>query len=238
MATAQSCDPPAVPADPQAAAREAAAAAAASLVEPGMVIGLGSGRAVWKLIEQLAPRAGDLRAVAASERTRELARGAGIDVVELDGSLELDLALDGADEVDRELRLIKGGGGALLREKVVVAAARRFVVVAETPKLVERLGERFRLPVEVARFAWRDTRRRLTPLLADAELRSGPDAEPYVTDEGHHILDCRVPGAADLEALDRELKLVPGVMEHGLFLGLAERALLGRDDGGVDVLER
>ena len=97
----------------------------------------------------------------ASERTDERAREAGLEVVELDGSLELDLALDGADEIDPELRLIKGGGGALLREKIVVAAARRFVVVAETPKKVDRLGEGFRLPVEVARFAWQDTRRRL-----------------------------------------------------------------------------
>ena len=238
MAEVQSCDAPAVPADPQAAAREAAAGAAAELVEPGMTIGLGSGRAVWNLIEQLGRRGGELRAAVASERTRELASEAGIEIVELDGSLELDLALDGADEVDRELRLIQGGGGALLREKVVISAARRFVVVAETPKLVDRLGLRFRLPGEVARFAWRDTRRRLEPLLPDAELRAAPDGEPYVTDEGHLILDCRVPESAELDSLGRELKLVPGVMEHGLFLGMAERALLGRDDGGVDVLER
>src|SRR5215211_8177060 len=152
----------------QSPAREAAAAAAVELVEPGMTIGLGSGRAVWKVVEALRARGQPVRAAVASERTRELALAADIEVVELDGSVELDLALDGADEVDPELRLIKGGGGALLREKIVIAAARRFVVVAETPKRVERLGEHFRLPVEVARFAWRDTRRRLAPLLPDA----------------------------------------------------------------------
>jgi ribose 5-phosphate isomerase A len=223
--------------DPQTVARAAAAAAAVELVEPGMTIGLGSGRAVWKVVELLADR-GPIRAATASERTLALAREAGIEIVELDGTVELDLALDGADEVDPSLGLIKGGGGALLREKIVIAAARRFVVVAETAKRVDRLGERFRLPVEVVRFAWQDTRRRLSRLLPDAERRTTPDGEPYVTDEGHYILDCAIPPDADPASLDAELERIPGVVEHGLFLGVAERALLGRPDGGVDVLER
>jgi ribose 5-phosphate isomerase A len=228
--------------DPDAAARAAAAAAAVELVSPGMTIGLGSGRAVWKVVEQLGRRdellGGGIRAVTASSRTDEMARTEGIEVVELDGSLELDLALDGADEVDGSLRLIKGGGGALLREKIVASAARRFVVVAEIRKRVERLGEGFRLPVEVVRFAWRDTRRRVAALLPDPSLRLAQDGESYVTDEGHFILDCTLPGDSDLSALDRELKDLPGVVEHGLFIGLAERALLGRPDGSVEVLER
>ena len=221
-------------------ARDAAAAAAVELLEPGTAVGIGSGRAVWRVVELMAERWPDgppLRAVAASERTAELAREAGLELVELDGTLELDLAIDGADEVDPELRLIKGGGGALLREKIVISAARRFVVVAEAAKRVERLGERFRLPVEVVRFGWRDTRRRLGALLPDAELRLDGD-EPFLTDEGHLILDCGLGADADPDALDRQLELVPGVVEHGLFLGMAERALLGRPDGGVDVLER
>src|ERR687895_109592 len=230
--------------DPADVAREAAAAAAAELVEAGMTIGLGSGRAVWKLVELLGSRVAEggdlahdaLRAATASSRTDQLARSVGIHVVELDGTLELDLALDGADEVDPRLRLIKGGGGALLREKIVVSAARRFVVVAETRKRVERLGSGSRLPVEVVRFAWRDTRRRLGSLLPDAELRLREDGESYVTDEGHFILDCTLPDGIDLEALDRALKQVPGVVEHGLFIGLADRALLGRPDGEVEVL--
>jgi len=222
---------------PQSRAREAAAAAAVELVEPGMTIGLGSGRAVWKVVELLGAAGAPVRAAVASERTGQLALESGIEVVELDGSLELDLTLDGADEVDPELRLIKGGGGALLREKIVIAAARRFVVVAESEKRVERLGEGFRLPVEVVRFAWSDTRRRLGRLLPDAELRLD-GSDPYVTDEGHLILDCVMPHDADPGALDRELHAVPGVVEHGLFLGLAERALLGTPDGRVEVLER
>jgi ribose 5-phosphate isomerase A len=226
--------------DPETAARTAAAAAAVELVAPGMTIGLGSGRAVWKVIELLRERGdlGGIHAVVASSRTDELARTTGIEVVELDGSFQLDLALDGADEVDASLRLIKGGGGALLREKIVVSAARRFVVVAETRKRVERLGEGFRLPVEVVRFAWRDTRRRVSALVPDAELRLREDGESYVTDEGHFILDCTLPVDADLESLDHALKQLPGVVEHGLFIGLADRALLGRPDGQVEVLER
>jgi ribose 5-phosphate isomerase A len=222
--------------EPSDVARAAAAAAAVELVEPGMTIGLGSGRAVWKLIALLEERGEAVRAAAASSRTDELARAAGFELVELDGRVELDLALDGADEVDSELRLIKGGGGALLREKIVISAARRFVVVAEGRKKVERLGETFRLPVEVVRFGWRDTRRRLAGLLPDAEQRLREDGEVYVTDEGHLILDCGLPAGADLEALGAAVKQVPGVVEHGLFIGLAESALLGREDGTVEVL--
>lgn len=233
-------------ADPPDSARTAAASAAAQLVEPGMTVGLGSGRAVWVLVDLLGERVGaggdlaegGLRAATASSRTETLARSLGIEVIELDGTVELDLALDGADEVDPQLRLIKGGGGALLREKIVISAARRFVVVAETPKKVERLGEHFRLPVEVVRFAWRDTRRRLAAVLPDATLRPGEDGEPYLTDEGHFILDCALPADLDTDALGPRLKQIPGVVEHGLFIGLAERALLGRPDGEVERIER
>jgi ribose 5-phosphate isomerase A len=220
------------------AARLAAATAAVELVEPGMTMGLGSGRAVWKVVELLRARGEPVRCATASSRTEEMAREAGFEVVELDGEVELDLAVDGADEVDPDLGLIKGGGGALLREKIVISAAARFVVVAEAPKRVERLGERFRLPVEVVRFGWRDTRRRLGELLPDAEQRLREDGEAYVTDEGHLILDCALPAEGDLEELGRAVKLAPGVVEHGLFIGVAERALLGHADGSVEVLER
>jgi ribose 5-phosphate isomerase A len=216
--------------------REAAASAAAELVSPSGIIGLGSGRAVWATIAHL-PRG--TRAVVASDRTRAVALSAGIEVVELDGSFELDLALDGADEVDPSLGLIKGGGGALLREKIVISAARRFVVVAEASKKVERLGERFRLPVEVVRFGWRDTHRRLSRFLPESELRGAEGgSEPYITDEGHYILDAPIPPDADPATLATALKTVPGVVEHGLFLDMAELALLGREDGSVERVER
>jgi ribose 5-phosphate isomerase A len=217
-------------------AREAAAAAAAELVTGEGVIGLGSGRAVWATIAHLAA---GTRAVVASEQTRAVALDAGIEVLELDGTFELDLALDGADEVDPDLGLIKGGGGAHLREKIVVAAARRFVVVAEASKKVQRLGEQHRLPMEVVRFAWRDTRRRLSGLLPDLELRMDSNgSEPFLTDEGHYILDAPIPADADPHALAIALNAIPGVVEHGLFLDMASMALLGHEDGSVERIER
>lgn len=221
-------------------ARAAAAAAAVELMREGTTIGLGSGRAVWAVIEAIGarwPGKPGIEAVVASEATYAIARAAGIPVRQLDGSTTLDLAVDGADQLDGDLRLLKGGGGALLREKLVAAAAGRFVVVAERSKLVERIGEEFPLPVEVVRFGWRDTRRRLGSLLPGSERRTVGD-EPYQTDEGHYLLDAPIPADADLVELDRSLKLVTGVVEHGLFVDMAERALLGTDAGGVDVIER
>ena len=220
-------------------ARAAAAEAAAELLEPGMTIGLGSGRAVWSVVEAIVGRLGprpDLRVAVASDATYAIVHAANIEVVPLDGSFELDVAIDGADEIDPGLGLLKGGGGALLREKIVASAARRFVVVAEESKLVDRLGAGFRLPVEVVRFGWRDTRRRIAGWLPDAQRRDIGD-EAYMTDEGHFILDCAVPEEIDSRELAEALDHVPGVVEHGLFFGIAERALIGKADGSVDVIE-
>ena len=196
-----------------------------------MTIGLGSGRAVWGVLELLRGR--DLRVAAASTRTEDLLREAGIEVVELDGDVRLELAIDGADEVDPQLGLIKGGGAAMLREKLVVKAAERFVVVAEASKKVGRLGETRRLPVEVVRFAWRDTRRRLLALVPAADLRM-TERDVVVTDEGHYILDCELPAEGDLAELGAAIKAEVGVVEHGLFIGMASLALLGNDDGSVE----
>lgn len=197
-----------------------------------MTIGLGSGRAVWAVLDLLRGR--DVRVAAASTRTEELLREAKLQVVELDGSVRLALAIDGADEVDPELGLIKGGGAAMLREKLVVKAADRFVVVAEASKRVARLGETRRLPVEVVRFAWRDTQRRLLELVPTAELRTSERGDIVITDEGHYILDCELPAAGDLGALGDAIKAEVGVVEHGLFIGLSSLALLGNDDGSVE----
>jgi ribose 5-phosphate isomerase A len=222
-------------------AREAAARAAVERIEPGMLLGLGSGRAVWRTIELIAERWPDgppVRSAFASDRTQELAAEAGIEAIELDGRTRLDLAIDGADEIDPQLGLVKGGGAALLREKIVVAAARRFVVVAEERKRVGRLGETFRLPVEVVRFGWPDTQRRVLELVPSCELRATEDGGAVVTDEGHHLLDCNLPPEGDVAALADALKATIGVVEHGLFLNMADEALLGRPDGGVDELVR
>jgi ribose 5-phosphate isomerase A len=226
--------------DDQGSAREAAARAAVARIEEGMTIGLGSGRAVWRAIELIAERWPDgpppIRSAFASEATRERAAAAGIEAVELDGEVRLELAIDGADEVDPQLSLIKGGGAALLREKIVVTAADRFLVVAETRKKVDRLGgSGFKLPVEVVRFGWRDTRRRLLDLVPSADLRIEDDA-PKVTDEAHYLLDCTLPAEGDISALADALKATVGVVEHGLFIGLASEALLGTPQGEVEIL--
>src|SRR3954471_12972275 len=226
--------------DDQGNAREAAAQAAVERIEEGMTLGLGSGRAVWRTIELIGERwpggRPPIRSAFASEVTKAKAAAVGIEPVELDGETVLDVAIDGADEIDPGLGLIKGGGAALLREKIVASAAKRFVVVAEQSKLVDRLGSSFRLPVEVVRFGWRDTRRRIADRLPDAQRRDIGD-EAYMTDEGHFILDCAIPEDADARELAEALDHVPGVVEHGLFFNIAERALIGRPDGGVDVLE-
>jgi ribose 5-phosphate isomerase A len=213
--------------------------AAVALVEPGMRLGLGSGRAVWAIARELgALPAGPELVVCAAPRTAELVAAAGIAVADPHDAPELDLALDGADEITRGLAALKGGGGALLREKLVIESARRCVLVAEAHKLVGRLGERCRLPVEVVRFGWEGTRGRLLALLDDAELRTGADGAPSVTDEGHLILDCALPADAELAALARAVKGVTGVVEHGLFLEHASGALLGAPDGSLERLVR
>ena len=203
-----------------------------------MTLGLGSGRAVWRVIEKIGERFGSqppLKAAFASNRTHELARAAGIETAALDGHRRLDIAIDGTDEIDADMGLLKGGGGALLREKIVVASASRFVVVAETGKSVSRLGETRGLPVEVVRFGWPETQQRLLAFLPTAELRRRDRGEPYITDEGHLLFDCELPTDGPLDELGIRIKQVVGVVEHGLFLGLADQALLGRPDGSVDV---
>jgi len=197
-----------------------------------MTIGLGSGRAVWAVLELLRERG--IRAAAASTRTEQLLRDAGIEVVDLDGTVRLAMAIDGTDEIDPELGLIKGGGAAMLREKLVVKAAEQFVVVAEASKKVERLGQTRRLPVEVVRFAWRDTQRRLGALVPDAELRVSERGDVLVTDEGHYILDCQLPATGGPAALAAAIKAEVGVVEHGLFIGMTSLALLGNEDGSVE----
>ena len=219
----------------------AAAACALDEVEAGMAIGLGSGRAVDAVIDAIAgkwPDGPPVRAAVAAPRTEEAARAAGIEVVALDGSFRLDVVIDGADEVGPGLELVKGGGGALLREKLLVSASDRFVVVAEAEKRVERLGERMRLPVEVVRFAWPDTQRRLREMLEESTLREGEDGEPLATDEGHFLLDCVLDSSLALAALEERLKATTGVVEHGLFLDSADAVVLGGTDGGVEILTR
>ena len=204
-----------------------------------MRLGLGSGRAVWGVAESLGAHAARPElVVCASPETARLVIAAGIPVATPEEAPELDLALDGADEVTRELTVLKGGGGALLREKLVIESAARCVIVAETDKLVARLGERRRVPVEVVRFGWTETRGRLLAVLGDAELRTDGEGAPFVSDEGHYVLDCPIPAGAGLPALAAAVKSLTGVVEHGLFLGHAHAVVLGAPDGSLERLVR
>jgi ribose 5-phosphate isomerase A len=224
--------------------KTAAAAAAVKLVEPGMRLGLGTGSTAARFVDLLGAavvKGLDVVCVPTSEATRAQAEKLGIKLTTLDETPFLDLTVDGADEVDGELRLIKGGGGALLREKIVAAASDRMVVIADETKRVKTLGA-FALPVEVVRFGLGSTTALIEALAADAgckgpiKQRMTADGKPFLTDGGNLILDCAFGRIEDPEALDMALKLVPGVVENGLFLGLADTAIIA-GKGGVTVLE-
>jgi len=220
-------------------AKQHVARRAAAEVQAGMRLGLGSGTTLYLVIAALGERvrAGELaglRAVTASRWSAAAAREAGIEVVTLDDEPELDLAIDGADEVDAQHNMIKGGGGALLHERIVLSAAKQRLIVVDDTKLVRSLGERFALPVEVVRFGWRNTlngiRRLLPEVRAEPVLRRS-GGETFVTDEGNWILDWSTGPIADPAALAQSLRSVPGVMDHGLFLGFAETVLVGSAAG-------
>lgn len=209
-----------------------AAERALLLVRDGMTLGIGTGTTVEFFIEGLGRLAASgmrFRSIATSVRSAELGRSVGVDVRdEMDGTI--DLAVDGADEIAPDLGLIKGHGGALLREKLVASAADRFVVIADATKLVDRLG-RGPLPVEVVPFMWRRTAARLQALGLSVALREAGGA-PYVTDNGNWIVDTSSPGGiADAPALATALKAELGVVEHGLFLGIARAAIVAGEDG-------
>jgi ribose 5-phosphate isomerase A len=213
--------------------KRAAARRALELVAPGMVVGIGTGTTARYFIEGLAGRR--VVAVPTSRVSAELARAAGISLLE-DWAGPIDLAVDGADEIDPALRLVKGHGGALFREKMVASAARRFVVIGDESKLVDRLGRTF-VPVEVAPFMWRHTAARLESVGARSTLRGG-EAQPFVTDNGNLIVDLTfADGIAEPERTAAQLKAVTGVLDHGLFLGLAKGAFVAGADG-VQVLGR
>jgi ribose 5-phosphate isomerase A len=227
------------------ALKVAAAERALAYVEPGMRLGLGTGSTAAKFVDLLGKRVAaglDVVCVATSEATQAQAKKAGIRMATLEELPFLDLTVDGADEIDDELRLIKGGGGALLREKIVAVASERVVIVADSSKRVETLG-RFHLPLEVVPFGISATRRLVTTLASDCgcegpvTVRVGESGAPFVTDNGNHILDCAFGVIDDPEALDDALKLIPGVVESGLFLGIADIGIVAGPKG-IEVLSK
>ena len=219
--------------------KQIAARAAVQLVKAGDIVGLGSGSTAAYAVRFLAERVrGGLKIVGVptSQQTKHLAEQLGIPLSTLEEHPLIDIDIDGADEIDPQLNLIKGGGGAFLREKIIASVSRRFVVIADSAKKVKRLG-RFPLPVEVLPFAQSLIKRQMEALGAKVSLRSYAYGNPYVTDEGHHILDCTFGEISDPPALAEKLRHIPGVIEHGLFIGMAEMALLGKD-GEVIQLRR
>jgi ribose 5-phosphate isomerase A len=212
-------------------------------IHSGMTLGLGSGSTATHMLHVLAEalRDGRLRAiigVPTSDAIGALARQLGVPIATLEERPQLDLALDGADEIDPSLNLIKGLGGALLREKIVAASADRFIVLADETKLVSQLGTRAPLPVEVVEFGLPLATRRLTALGGVPALRRIADGSAFRTDEGNVILDCRFPGIADGLALNAAINAIPSVVEHGLFVGMAALALVGGPAGVATIVRQ
>jgi ribose 5-phosphate isomerase A len=225
--------------------KRAAAERALAFVRPGMRLGLGTGSTARHLVELLGERvrAGlKITAVPTSEATRAQAERVGIALTTLDETPELDLTIDGADEIAPDLSLIKGGGGALLREKIVAPSSAEMIVIADESKWVPMLG-RFPLPVEIAPFGAVVTQRAIEKSAAQsgcpgpAPLRKAQNGHAFVTDGGHWLVDARLQRIADPQGLAARLSAIPGVMEHGLFIGLARAAVLA-GPGGIRIVER
>src|ERR1700733_3686054 len=218
--------------------KEAAARASLRFVKDGQVVGLGTGSTAAYFIQLLGERVKNglrIRGIPSSDRSREQAASLGIPLTTLDECQQIDVTVDGADEFDPQLRLIKGGGGALLREKIVASATRQFVIVADRTKQVRVLGK-FPLPVEVIKFAQALVKKKIEALGAQVELRRNADGKAYLTDENNHILDCRFGQIPNANALARQLSDMPGVVEHGLFIGMASVVLLA-DRGNIIELQ-
>ena len=220
--------------------KKQAAEAAALLVEPEMTLGLGTGSTAAHFIAAVGARVRNglyVKGVPTSDETARKSAAAGIDLIEPDETTVIDLAVDGTDEVDSALTLIKGGGGALLREKIVANAARRFVVIADASKKVAQLG-RFPLPVEIDRFSFaltvravREALARLDYQKADIRLRASAAGPAFLSDGGNFILDCSLGRIESAQTLDEALKAIPGVIETGLFIGMAREVILAGPDG-------
>lgn len=225
--------------------KRAAALAALDHVRDGMRLGLGTGSTAKHFVDAVGTKVKEgwtLSCVPTSEQTRAQAQGLGIVLTTLDDTPQLDLVVDGADEIDGDLNLIKGGGGAMLREKIVATSARRMIVIADASKKVERLGK-FPLPIEVVPFGAKATALKIDKACAWAGAKGGKlvirmrDGKPFVTDNGNIILDCALGSIPDAPKLSAVLSSIPGVVDHGLFIGIASLAIIAGENG-VSTLTR
>jgi ribose 5-phosphate isomerase A len=216
--------------------KQQAALAAVKQVQSGMVVGLGFGSTAIHALREIgfSLQEGilkDVSGIPTAESIAQAAMDAGIPLTSLEQSPIVDITIDGADEVDPALNLIKGGGGALLREKIVAQASRKLIIVVDESKLSDRLGTKFKLPVEVLPFGWGSQKRYIEGIGAQVFLRMEDDNEPFMTDAGNLILDCDFGGIKDLEALATKLEKRAGIVEHGLFLNLASEVIVGTQSG-------
>ena len=221
--------------------KEIAARKAVEYVRDGMVVGLGTGSSANFAIKALGERVAEglsVVTVATSEASAGLGEQVGLEIGSLEDNPVIDVTIDGADEVDPQLELIKGLGGALLREKIVASASTHEIIIVDPTKLVSQLGTRSPLPVEVVPFGWAPVRHRLMELALGVELRKAAAGETFVTDNGNFILDCRFEGIAYPSALERSINSIPGVVENGLFVGLAHTIVIARDNGSCDIRAR
>ena len=219
--------------------KKRAAERAVEYVSDGQIVGLGTGSTSRFAIEALARRAGEglrIQGVATSIATESMGRSLGIPIVGLNEVAAIDVTIDGADEVDESFNMIKGGGGALTREKLVALASKLRIYIVDESKLVKRLGDRWSLPIEVLPFSWKKAQEKVAELGCDPRLRM-TEERPFETDNGNYILDCRFEGIAEPASLERRVKLTPGVVECGLFVGIADLLVIGWPDR-VEVRER
>jgi ribose 5-phosphate isomerase A len=221
--------------------KQAAANAAAAQLHDGMIVGLGSGSTAKLAVAAIGKRVHEglrIIGIPTSEQTADQAKSLGIALSTLGEYQQIDVTIDGADEVELgTLNLIKGGGGNQLREKIVAVASSRLVIIVDETKLVQQLGTHAKVPVEVAQFGWQATSRSLAKLAANPGLRLRPDGQPFITDGGNYILDCAFGPIGSPATLEKELDSVVGVVEHGLFIGIASHVFIGIP-GGVKQLDR
>ena len=206
---------------------------AVEYVEDGMIRGLGTGSTVEYVLKRLGEMVKDgldIKGIPTSMHTKKIAKECGIPLTDLDENPEIDLTIDGADEVDPNLNLIKGGGGALTREKIVAYHSKKEIIVIDETKIVKILGVTFPLPVEVLKYGWASTKKSLQEFGCNIELRKIME-EVYITDNANYILDCDFERIDDPEQLEKDLNNVPGVVENGLFVGLADEVIVGSKQG-------
>ena len=211
--------------------KQNAARSAVDQIEDGMLVGLGTGSTAAFAISYLGEKVRSgltISAIPTSEASKKQAQSEGIPLIDFETSSSIDICIDGADEIDSELNMIKGGGGALLREKIVASSAKRYLIIIDSSKQVETLGT-FPLPVEVIPFGWQVVSRKLKEMNASPELRKS-GSQPFVTDEGNYILDCRFNSIPEVEQLEAELNRIPGVVENGLFVAMCDQMIMGKGD--------